>query len=308
MIEHTEPDDAGRAAPSWSAARRRPAPSSPSPAPTSPGARRCSAAATVIGSREIGMLATAGIAEMPAVRKPRVGVLSTGDELVAPGKALRPAAIYDANGPTVAAAVAENGGEPIFYGAFPDDEAVLGGALRARLRGLRRGDPVRRHLQGRGRSHLSARRRAWGSPGIVAHGVALKPGKPLCLAVCDGKPVVVLPGFPDLGPVHLPRHRRSRCCAASPGCPRGTEARVPATVPVRVPSELGRTEYVMVSLVERDGGFCGLPDRQGLRLRHLLRPGRRLLTVEALADALPAGERRRPSRCSAPACARPTSP
>ena len=65
-----------------------------------------------------------------------------------------------------------------------------------RHRRLRRGDPLRRHLEGGGRSHLPARRRASARPGIVAHGVALKPGKPLCLAVCDGKPVVVLPGFP----------------------------------------------------------------------------------------------------------------
>ena len=64
-----------------------------------------------IGSREIGMLAACGIARVPVVRRPRVAILSTGDELMQPGEASRPAGIYDTNGAIVAAAVVENGGE-----------------------------------------------------------------------------------------------------------------------------------------------------------------------------------------------------
>src|SRR6185503_15962023 len=79
-------------------------------------------AGTIVGSREIGMLAACGIAEVMVARKPRVAVISTGDELVQPGRPLPPAAIYDTNGAIVTAAINENGGEAHFAGAIPDDE------------------------------------------------------------------------------------------------------------------------------------------------------------------------------------------
>ena len=144
-------------------------------------------AGTVIGSREIGMLAACGIAQVAVARPPRVAILSTGDELVQPGQPLRPAAIYDTNGAIVTAAITENGGEAEFLGAIADDEALLEAAMRKALEtcdmlvlsgGTSKGaGDVSHRIIGR-----------LGQPGIIAHGVALKPGKPLCLAVCDGKP------------------------------------------------------------------------------------------------------------------------
>ena len=110
-------------------------------------------------------------------------------------RALRPGGVYDSNGAILAAAVAEAGGEPVPFGAFPDDAAKLEQAVR---RALAECDMV--VLSGgtsKGAGDLSHRVVSQlGKPGILVHGVALKPGKPLCLAVADGKPIAVLPGFP----------------------------------------------------------------------------------------------------------------
>jgi putative molybdopterin biosynthesis protein len=135
-------------------------------------------AGTIVGSREIGMLAACGIAHVSVARRPRVAIISTGDELVQPGQPLRPAAIYDTNGAIVTAAISENGGEAHFLGAIPDDEAQLESAMRKALE--TRDMLVLSGGTSKGAGDVSHRIIGrLGKPGIIAHGVALKPGKPL---------------------------------------------------------------------------------------------------------------------------------
>ena len=244
-------------------------------------------AGTLIGSREIGMLAASGIARVPVGKKPRVAILSTGDELVQPGGPLRPAAIYDTNGPIVAAAVSENGGDANFLGAFPDEEDQLEAVIREAL--ASHDMLILSGGTSKGEGDVSHRIVAQlGKPGIVAHGVALKPGKPLCLAVCDGKPVVILPGFPTSAmftfhDMIVPVLRRLA------GLPPRNDAHVTAKVSVRIASELGRTEFVMVSLVEGDDGLIAYPSGKGSGAITSFAQADGFLTIDALADQMPAG-------------------
>ncbi|MEN3348439.1 MAG: molybdopterin molybdotransferase [Bradyrhizobium sp.] len=244
-------------------------------------------AGTIVGSREIGMLAACGIAEVLVARRPRVAVLSTGDELVQPGEALRPAAIYDTNGAIVTAAIAENGGDAHFLGAIADDEAELEAAMRRAL-----ADRDMLVLSGgtsKGAGDVSHRIiPRLGKPGIIAHGVALKPGKPLCLAVCDGKPVIILPGFPTSAmftfhDMIVPVLRRMA------GLPPRSDAKVTAKVPVRIASELGRAEFVMVSLVEGSDTLIAYPSGKGSGAITSFAQADGFLKIEALADQMPAG-------------------
>src|SRR6202034_4503156 len=85
---------------------------------------------TRIGSREIGMLAACGLTDTEVVRRPRVAVLSTGDELVEPGRPLTPAGVYDSNGAIIAAAIVEAGGEGWPFGAYGDEDVAVVLAMR----------------------------------------------------------------------------------------------------------------------------------------------------------------------------------
>ncbi len=206
----------------------------------------------LLTSRETGVLAALGLARVTVVRRPRVAIVSTGDELLPAGAPMHPGLIYDSNATILADAVRELGGEPVPFGIVPDDraalEAALGRALACDVVLLSGGTS-------KGAGDLSYRVVAdLGPPGIIAHGVALKPGKPLCLAAVQRDdhdrpvPVVVLPGFPTsaIFTFHEFVAPVIRCLGG-----RGEDpaAVVTARLPQRVNSERGRTEYLLVGLV-----------------------------------------------------------
>ncbi|HEX4278493.1 MAG TPA: molybdopterin biosynthesis protein [Bryobacteraceae bacterium] len=202
----------------------------------------------LLTSRDTGVLAAIGVARVEVWRQPVVAILSTGDEIIAPGDEMQPGKVYDSNGQVLADAVRELGGDPKRFGITHDNIA----ALRERLReALESTDMVL--LSGgtsKGAGDVSYRVVAeLNDPGIVAHGVALKPGKPICLAAARRRAVVVLPGFPTsaIFTFHEFVAPVIRLLAG-----RGAEERtvVPARLAVKVNSEIGRTEYLLVGLVE----------------------------------------------------------
>ncbi len=242
---------------------------------------------TRVGSREIGMLAACGLSEIAVVRRPKVAVLSTGDELVVPGRSLKAAQVYDSNGAVVAAAVAEAGGEPLEFGAFPDDAAALEKAVRAAL-GV--ADIV--VLSGgtsKGAGDLSHTIVSkLGPPGILVHGVALKPGKPLCLGVVGEKPIVVLPGFPTSA-IFTFHAYVAPVIRARAGLPPEAAETVTASVPVRVASELGRKEFLLVSLIDGGQGMVAFPTGKGSGAVTSFAQADGFIEIDALASSLDAG-------------------
>jgi putative molybdopterin biosynthesis protein len=228
----------------------------------------------LLTSRETGVLAAVGLADVAVVRRPKVAILSTGDELIPPGAPMKPGFIHDSNSTVLADAVRELGGEPVGLGIFPDNERLLVDALHGALRF----DAIL--LSGgtsKGPGDVSCRAVAkLGPPGIVTHGVALKPGKPLCLAVvqppdspgraADRRPVpiAVLPGFPTSA-IFTFHEFLAPVLRRMAGRRDETAAVVPARLPLRVNSERGRTEYLLVGLVEQPDsrGYVAYPMGKG---------------------------------------------
>jgi putative molybdopterin biosynthesis protein len=214
---------------------------------------------TELTSRETGVLAAIGQSQVPVWRKPRVAVISTGNEVISPDGLMQPGLVYDSNARMIADAVREVGGEPVELGIAIDDETELRLALQ---KGLESADLV--VMSGgtsKGEGDLCYRVVSeLKDPGIVVHGVALKPGKPICLAASNGKPVVVLPGFPTSAiftfhefVIPVIRAFESRV-GNSPTA-------IKAQLPFRVRSEAGRTEFLLVGLVpgEEDDSQESLP-------------------------------------------------
>ena len=147
-------------------------------------------------AQDLGMLAAAGVTSVTVHARPRVTVLSTGDEVVPPETAvLRPGQVRDASAVALAAMVAEAGGEPAHGGIVPDDPDRLEPALRAALTTsdlivISAGSSVG------ARDETAGVVRRLGQPGIWCHGLAIRPGKPTLLAECDDVPVIGLPGNP----------------------------------------------------------------------------------------------------------------
>ena len=218
-------------------------------------------AGTRLSSRETGVLAAVGAARVEVYRRPRVAVVSTGDEIVAPGEPMRPGLVYDSNGRILCDALRELGAEPLFLGAFRDELGPLRAAVE---RALAESDAV--VLSGgtsKGEGDLSYRVVSELRPGVAVHGVALKPGKPICLAAHEGKPVAILPGFPTsaIFTFHEFVAPVVRRLAGLPAQRRETRS---ARLAVRVNSEHGRLEYLLVGLVRRpDGGLAAYPMGKG---------------------------------------------
>lgn len=205
---------------------------------------------------DIGALMGLGITSIRVYRLPRVAIISTGDEVVPSDQAPPPGKIRDSNSHALAAFIRLLGAVPDRRGIIPDDEEVLFDAAR---RALEESDVL---LFSAG-SSVGAKDVVapvidrLGKPGILVHGVDIRPGKPTVFAVCGGKPVFGLPGQPvsvlnTFDQFVAPVLRRM--------------LKLPEAVPTRaarltegVRSADGREDHVRVKLEQREDGWWATP-------------------------------------------------
>jgi len=200
----------------------------------------------VLGSREIGVLAALGKAQVKVYGVPTVAVLSTGGEVTEPGAKLPAGKIYDINAYSLSTAVLESGGKPVYLGVVPDDAAELRAALE---RALASADMV---ITSGGvsvgpKDLMPQTVAALGEPGLIVCGVAVKPGKPTTVALVGEKPVFALPGHPTSALLlfHLLVRPVVQLWA---GRPAGETVVVKAVAGARMFSARGRRTFVMVKL------------------------------------------------------------
>ena len=216
-------------------------------------------AGTALYARETAVLAACGVDPVPCIAAPRVVVLSTGTELTPPGQALKRAHVFDANSRALADAAREVGANVVRTGLVPDDAAALRQAI---LEAYDEADLI--VLSGgtsKGDGDLCQHVVAELGE-VLVHGVALKPGKPLLLAMIRDKPLVVLPGFPTSAlftfhAVIAPLLRGWQ------GCVEGPEDGLQAQLPHRLRSEAGRTEFELVRLARSPSGWLAVPLGKG---------------------------------------------
>jgi len=213
---------------------------------------------TTLRPQEIGGLMALGHTQVVVARSPRVGIISTGDEIVDPRQEPRPGQVRDINSYTLSALVLRAGGAPVPRGVIPDDYKALQEAARR----SHEEDDVLVITAG---SSVSARDitaqviAALGDPGVLVHGISMRPGKPTILAIADGVPAIGLPGNPVstlvvAGLFLAPVIRRLLGQSETALVPTTT-----ARMASNVASEAGREDYLPVKLRSDPEGSVAEP-------------------------------------------------
>jgi len=211
----------------------------------------------VLSPRDTGILAATGYEQVSVYRKPVVGVISTGNELVPVGETPGPGQVRDANGPMCAAFATELGCRPVLYGIVRDDRDAL---MRALERATGECDALllsggsSKDVRDLAASVISERGE------VLVHGIGIAPGKPAIIGRAGGKPVLGLPGHPASAYVIL--HALAGPLLSAMSGVRRDERKVTAVLSENIPSQKGRVEFVRVKV--RDGKAVPCFGKSGL--------------------------------------------
>ena len=209
--------------------------------------------------QDLALLAAIGVAEVDVFVRPRVAVVPTGDEIVPPGRRPGPGQIRDANTYALAALVRQEGGEPRLHGVVRDDYGALLRTL-AEARGSSDLVLVSGGTSVGAKDEVARAIGELGRPGVIVHGVEIKPGKPTILALVDGTPVVGLPGNPVSGMVIFDVFVRDLLRGlAGWTAPRAFGQTVRARMDRRIASAGVREDHIRVALESRADGVWAVP-------------------------------------------------
>lgn len=216
------------------------------------------ASGTQIRPQEVGGMIAIGINTIEVYKKPKIAILSSGDELVPPDISPRPGQVRDINSFTICALVEKCGGVPIRAGIMPDkiDE------MRRMMQSAFVDNDMIIVTAGSStstRDFTAGLINELGSPGVLAHGINIKPGKPTIFAVCDGKPVIGLPGNPVSALVIAQLFITVVIEKISGKSKRRIISQVDAILATNVPSQAGRTDYFPVKLLKKGSELVAEP-------------------------------------------------
>lgn len=209
-------------------------------------------------AQDIGVLAAAGCTSVPVVKMPRIGVLSTGNELVPVAERPRSGQVRDVNSYVIASAVRKMGCVPVLYGIVRDDQNELSTSI---CRAAADCDAVL-ISGGSSKDDRDMVAAIIGDRGsVLVHGIAISPGKPTIIGRIDNKPVIGLPGHPASAYIVLIAIVRHLITAMS-GETETSLHIIPASLDQNIPSSKGREDYVRV--VVKDGIATPLFGKSGL--------------------------------------------
>ena len=238
---------------------------------------------------EIGGLMALGITSLTVAKRPRVGIISSGDEVISPESELEPGQVRDVNAYTLSALIEQVGGIPKGYGIIPDDES----ALRASAASALEECEVVVITAGSSASTRDLTAQvidSLGEPGVLVHGVNVRPGKPTILAVCNNKVMIGLPGNP-VSALVIASLFVSPVVEVLMGLQR-TRPRpsVSAQLTLNLASQAGREDWVPVQLISALEGYQADPVFGKSNLIFTLSRADGLVRIPADANGLAAGE------------------
>jgi molybdopterin molybdotransferase len=203
---------------------------------------------------EIGGLAAIGVLELEVAKKPIVGIISSGDEVISPESRLLPGQVRDSNSYSLSALIDQAGGIPRRYGIFPDQFERLE-AIATRALGECDMLVITAGSSASARDLTSRVINTLGSPGVLVHGVNIKPGKPTILAVCNQKVVIGLPGNPVSALVIAGLFVVPAVESLLGLTNVGVRTRLYARLSTNVPSQAGREDWVAARLYSDVSGY-----------------------------------------------------